>query len=118
MPIIKDIDQHAVDRLNKFIIDLPPHMRDGVRRYVLEGKMTGGFLTSVFENDFARAVQRADAVNYRMLSNWAIFLFAAMPSEAWGSPSKVSQWMASGGLKGQAASAREPKPAFPKPLDP
>ena len=39
---------------------LPEHLREGAQRYVEQGVATGSFLRSVFENDFAMAVVRAD----------------------------------------------------------
>ena len=114
MGLIKAIDQHAVDTMEQFITDLPPHMRDGVRAYVLDGKRSGGFLMSVLENDFAGAVKRADMTNTQMLVNWADFLNMGLMSSMWGSKGKVEAWLESGGLRGQLRNQRDPEPAYPK----
>ena len=86
---------------------LPEHLRDGAQRYVEQGVATGSFLRSVFENDFAMAVVRADDKCALVLPDIARWLANEAPGDCWGSKAMVSGWMRAGGLLGVAAKRAE-----------
>ncbi len=72
---------------------LPEHMRDAARRYVENGYAPGHFLTAVLENNLVEAAARADEENQRALFQWASWLYNHVPTPAWGSSEKVTEWI-------------------------
>lgn len=78
---------------------VPMHMVDSVRRYVENGILPGGFLTSVLSNDLRGAVQRADSINRHRLECWVNFMMGGLPGNSWGSPENVRAWVARRGLQ-------------------
>lgn len=92
------------ERLDKALDEcqIPEHMREGVRNYVLRREPSGDFLMSVLENDFAKATGRADTTNRRnnTIICWSWLLHSGgIPNDAWGSKEKVDRWLA--GTEGQ-----------------
>lgn len=81
---------------------IPDHMRGGIERYVLHGVPMGHFGTALLSNDFMGAANRADSENLACLGQWAQFLYNYVPNGCKGSPERVSEWIASGGVVGQA----------------
>ena len=75
-------------------------MQDDARGYVERGEPIGGFLKSVFENNFASIVIRADEENLRNLPAWGEFLYWQVPEMCWGSPEAVKEWQKIGGTQG------------------
>ncbi len=73
---------------------LPAHMQDGARRYVEQHCRVGSFLTAVLENDLVGAYSAADEENTAAMRDWAAWLYNECPAEAWGSPDKVTAWLA------------------------
>jgi len=82
---------------------IPEHCHDGIIRYVWYGVPPGGFLTSVFANDFKGAVTRSDTRNKAALEQYAYFIIWEVPSACQGSMEAVEQWIAQGGIHGQAS---------------
>lgn len=76
-------------------LSIPHHMREGIVAYALDGRESGGFLTSIFENDFLRAWSRADGINRQRLASYAELVACDMPDGACGSPKIVKQWIES-----------------------
>lgn len=79
---------------------LPEHMKKGVRRYIEEGIIPGGFAVQALANNFAEATVRADSINRANLDNWGAWLTWECPRDAWGSLEKVDAWIRKGGLNG------------------
>lgn len=75
---------------------LPSHMHDGLLRYLELGLRPGHFLTAILKNDLAEAVSRADDENQRLIADYILVLVDHAPSDAWGSPAKVEQWLLRG----------------------
>jgi len=73
---------------------IPPHMMDGLTRYIEHGIAPGGFLTAVLENNLREACARADDINIRNLPAYIAYLYNDAPSACWGSPEKVDAWVA------------------------
>ena len=82
---------------------LPEHLREGVQRYVEQGGAPGSFLCSVFENDFAQAVIRADDKCALALPCIARWLINEAPDDCWGSRRAVLDWIIAGGSAGVSA---------------
>lgn len=79
---------------------VPPHMRDGLERYLNKGIEPGGFMRAVLCNDLLGAVQSADIVNRHHLNTILMWLLAYAPSDAWGSPEAYTYWIQRKGAQG------------------
>ena len=73
---------------------LPEHMRESARAYIEDGKPPGDFLRAVLENNFVEALGHADEENRAAIFAWAEWLYNEAPMPAWGSPEKVTAWIA------------------------
>ena len=71
---------------------LPPHMIDGVVRYLVRGIPPGSFLNAVLSNDLMGALREADDANRNALWAYGNFLYNCAPSDAYGSPERVAEW--------------------------
>jgi len=79
---------------------LPEHMRGGMRRYIEQGILPGGFLQAVLSDSLSQSGMRADDVNRERLLDYAHFLYEEAPLACWGSEEAVRKWVEMGGLKG------------------
>ena len=77
---------------------IPPHMREGLVRYITTGVITGSFLSAVVSNDLQGAVGNADSENLPLLPLYVQWLYNRAPMPAWGSPSNLTEWRNCGGL--------------------
>lgn len=84
---------------------LPAHMREGAQRYIEKGIKGGSFMTAVFSNDFMGAYRCADDENIAAMRDWAMFLHNQAPRGCYGSPERVKDWIAQGGLAGLESTA-------------
>lgn len=75
--------------------DIPPHMQEALRRYVVQGIPPGHFLTAVIRNDLRNAVGYADAVNLPLLKIYVQWFYNIAPSGCFGSPEIMKEWMLS-----------------------
>lgn len=73
---------------------LPQGLRDGMRRYVDDGRLPGHFLTAVLKNNLREAVMRADPANLNDLPNIVRWIHWELPGEAHGSAEDVGKWVA------------------------
>lgn len=76
--------------------EVPQHLREGLREYIVRGRPTGGFLRAVLENDLVSTVTRADPLSHAGLQAVINFLLDVAPAPAWGSRAKVEAWIAEG----------------------
>jgi hypothetical protein len=72
---------------------IPEHMQAALRRYVLEGRRPGDFLTAVICNDLRNAVGRADETNLPLLKLYVQWLYNIAPGLCWGSTETMLKWM-------------------------
>ena len=73
---------------------LPKISADSLRAYVEERRPVGHFLRAVLSNDLAEAVARGDEENLEALVVYVRWLYNYAPADCWGSPKKVSAWLA------------------------
>jgi hypothetical protein len=73
---------------------------EGLNRYAVDRIPTGSFLRAVLENDLKEAVARADGFNAPVISHIVTLCYNELPNAAWGSPSRVLDWLT---RKGEAA---------------
>jgi hypothetical protein len=71
---------------------IPPHMHDGLIRYIVDGIPPGDFLTAVINNDLREAVGRADLLNRAALADYVMFFYNDAPSGCWGRPDAMETW--------------------------
>jgi hypothetical protein len=71
---------------------IPEHMQQVLRRYVLEGVRPGDFLTSVVCNDLRNAVGRADETNLPLLKLYVQWFYNIAPGSCWGSAEAMLKW--------------------------
>jgi hypothetical protein len=72
---------------------IPPHMHDGVRRYLDNHIKPGSFLQAVFEGNWEWAGRKADGVNASRLHDYVSFLREYADPESFGSKEKVAAWL-------------------------
>jgi len=73
---------------------IPVRMMGGLRRWVDDHKLPGGFLQAVLENDLKEACGRADDENMRNLPAYVAWLYNEAPALCWGSKANVWAWEA------------------------
>lgn len=74
---------------------VPETAHDTIIGYLLHGLRPGHFLTAVLSNDLREACNRADAANGAALCSYVKFFYAFIPSIAWGSEARVTDWLRS-----------------------
>jgi len=72
---------------------IPEGCRSALELYVSDGLHPGGFVLSILENDFVRAVGAADEENMANLPAYANYLYNHIPGNCWGSPKIVADWI-------------------------
>jgi hypothetical protein len=66
---------------------------ESLDRYINHGIPCGSFLTACLENNLREAFGRADCNNSANLKNIVGYLYNEIPTNAWGSPEKVKEWL-------------------------
>lgn len=91
-------------RLEKAMLVLPEHMREGVRIWVTRGlphpRDMGIFFRAVLLNDLRAAVLGADDKNRAALNAWVLFVYNDIHSDAHGTMEKLFAWSERGGAIG------------------
>ena len=72
---------------------VPAHTLPGLRLYVEQHIEPGSFLRAVLENNLREAFGRADHINRYALFDIVAYCYNEIPSECWGSPEKVEEWL-------------------------
>lgn len=89
----------AMDRRSTFV---PQHLRGGLSRYVEQGIRPGDGLLSILEDrPLSQVLARVDAETAAALLEIYRFLYNNVGSPAWGSPERVKDWIAQGGIQGR-----------------
>jgi hypothetical protein len=77
-PVTFDVDRRFIEALDRYVKDRIP---------------TGGFLGAVLCNNLKEAVGMADIESQLQLCAIVSYCYNHIPSESWGSPEKVAQWL-------------------------
>jgi hypothetical protein len=72
---------------------LPQSLRAGMRRYIEDGVIPGGFLVAVLSDGLSDALGRADEENRKRLYDIVSFVYNEAPGDSWGSRAKVKAWV-------------------------
>ena len=78
-------------------------MQNAMARYIEQGIEGGSFLNAVLCNDLLAAIGNGDEINRARIFDYAAFLYNEALRDCYGSPEKVNQWIAKGGLQSLAA---------------
>lgn len=81
------------ERYRHLFTDVDPEIGDSLTRYIVDQVLPGHFLTAVLQNNLKESFARADEENARNMSAIVKLLYNAIPSDAWGSPEKVQEWV-------------------------
>jgi len=82
-------------------IEIPTRTKNALDHYAITGRLPGHFCQAVLKNDLQKAVGRADKENQKALVDIVKYVYNRLPINCWGSPEKVGDWSASGGLYGK-----------------
>jgi hypothetical protein len=72
---------------------VPHHLREGLRAYLMEGRTTGGLLRCILENDLRKTYGCADPSAAACMPDILAYIYNCAPAPSWGSPEKVSEWL-------------------------
>ena len=75
---------------------IPEHTKGGIDRYVNYHIPTGDFLYAVLTNNLKESFARADDENIKNMFDIVKYCYNEIPSECWGSPEKVKNWLSKG----------------------
>lgn len=70
------------------------------QRYVEHGIMPGHFCSCILKNDLIGAVRHADIVQRDLIHATVLWLWNAIPMEAWGTFESYCIWAGKGGMAG------------------
>lgn len=71
---------------------IPPHMQEAIRRYVVQGFVPGHFLQGVITNDLRMAVNHADQTNLPLIKLYVQWFYNQAPAACHGSQQSMLQW--------------------------
>ena len=72
---------------------MKPETLKGLMEYLHQKRPPGDFLRAVLENDLRMAFHRADSENKKDLEQIVVWCLWELPSNSWGSPEKVADWL-------------------------
>lgn len=72
---------------------IPASTRESLDQYNKHHLPVGGFLSAVLSNDLYGAFARADDGNLAALGEIVCYCYWEIPSQCWGSPEKVRDWL-------------------------
>lgn len=72
---------------------VPDHTAAALDAYINDRLQPGGFLSAVLSNDLRRSLELADWQNKANLYAIVSYLHWEAPSNCWGSPKKVTDWL-------------------------
>lgn len=75
--------------------DIPVHMQEAIKRYVIERLRPGHFLSAVITNDLRGAVDHADAENLPLVKRYVQWFYNRAPAICHGNPQRMEDWLSS-----------------------
>jgi len=79
---------------------IPPRTLQALKRFVLEGTPTGGFLEAVLNDELFLACASADQENSEALKDIVKLIYNHLPIGCWGRDEQYEEWREKGGLLG------------------
>ena len=84
-------ENELVENLNS--CGIPDKMHGAIIRYIVNHCEPGNFLCAVIENDLKDSFRCADDENKLIIENYIRFFYNYAPSDCWGSPEKMAEWL-------------------------
>jgi len=72
---------------------IPTRTKEAIDRYVDRHTPVGGFLEAVLSNNLKESFRRADEENRANLYDIFQYCYWEIPSQCWGSPARVEEWV-------------------------
>lgn len=72
----------------------PPHIRESIEAYVLQGRPVGGFLHAVLCNDLMESFAKADHINIHALPHIVAYIYQRVPVHLYGGYTIVDKHIA------------------------
>lgn len=88
--------------------EVPPRLRGGLYRFLMEGVGPGGFLHAVLSNNLRDAVAQGDPESLAALRAIVLLVHNKMPHACHGDPNAVRAWMRAKGWIGRHGTASLP----------
>lgn len=79
---------------------VPPHLHEGILRYVCDGIPPGAFMNAVITNDLRGAFEYGDDKSIASLHAIVAWFYNHAPSGCWGSTERMIAWTRHQGLAG------------------
>lgn len=73
---------------------IPERMQAGLKRYVIDRKQPGAFLTAIITNDLRRAFADADEENVKLVGLYVRWFVNVPPGICWGDAARMAAWLA------------------------
>jgi|LakMenEpi03Aug12_release.lakeMendotaPanAssembly.Ray.scaffolds.fasta_scaffold157592_5 hypothetical protein len=73
--------------------DIPIHMQETIKRYVIEKVRPGDFLSAIITNDLRGAVNYADADNLARIKLYVQWFYNRAPAICSGSKEAMTNWL-------------------------
>lgn len=73
---------------------IPERMQAGLKRYVIDRKQPGAFLTAIITNDLRRTFANADEENVKLVGLYVRWFVHVPPGICWGDPARMAAWLA------------------------
>ena len=80
---------------------IPYHLRRSLQAYAEQGRVPGRFLQGVLADRLRMTIESADPKSMRALYDIMDFIHRYLPLECYGTPERVADWEATGGLDGK-----------------
>lgn len=73
---------------------IPEHIKRAIDAYAADRRPVGGFVAAVLKNDLVGAIGGADQDCLAALKDIVGYCYWEIPGRCWGSPRKVTAWLA------------------------
>lgn len=73
--------------------NIPTHMQETIKRYVIEKVRPGDFLSAIIKNDLRNAIGHADSENLPLIKLYVQWFYNRAPMACTGSESAMNSWL-------------------------
>jgi hypothetical protein len=73
--------------------DIPAHMQETIKRYVIEKVRPGDFLSAIIKNDLRGAIGHADSENLPLIKLYVQWFYNRAPAVCAGSEAAMTNWL-------------------------
>lgn len=72
---------------------IPERMQASLKRYVIDRKQPGAFLTAIITNDLCGAFANADEENAKLVGLYVRWFMNVPPAACWGDGTRMAAWL-------------------------